>query len=77
MAALYRAGGVIPDDLIPQAHRREVPQRLMGVPALRRPDVRLRVADDVRLAPVPAEGDERLIPVAAHEPKLRKMDALV
>jgi hypothetical protein len=77
LAALYRAGGVIPDDLIPQAHGREVPQHLTGVPALRRPDIRLRVADDVRLAPVPAEGDERFIPVAAHEPKLREIDALV
>lgn len=60
MAALYRAGGVIPDDLIPQAHGREVPQRLTGVPALRRLDVPVRAADDVRLAPVPAEGDEWL-----------------
>ena len=77
MATLYRAGGVIPDDLIPQAHGREVPQRLTGVPALRRPDVWLRVVDDVRLAPVPAEGDERFIPVAAYELKLRETDALV
>jgi hypothetical protein len=27
--------------------------------------------------PVRAEGDERFIPVAAHEPKLREIDALV
>jgi hypothetical protein len=77
LAALYRAGGVIPDDLIPQAHGREVPQRLTGVPALRRPDVRLRVADDVRLAPVPAKSYERIILVAAHEPKLCEINALV
>jgi hypothetical protein len=64
-AALYQAVGVVWDDLIPQAKRREVQQPLTGVLALSDPHVRLRVADDVRLAPAPAEGAEWVLPVAA------------
>lgn len=59
-------GGVVDDDPFTQAERRLIAQHLVSVAALRCPVAQPETVDYVRLAPMPPQGAERLIPVTAH-----------
>jgi hypothetical protein len=58
----HLAGDVIGDDRVSQAERRLVMQRFAVIPALRGPGARFQSVDQVRLAPVPAQRAQWIIP---------------
>ncbi len=62
----HRPCGVVGDDQVTQAQRSARAERHVVVPALRHPVAGPQAVDRVRLAPVPAQRSERLVPVTDH-----------
>jgi len=65
-----RPGEVVRDNLLPQAERRGVAQRLAVIPAHGDPDIMLGMRDQVGRAPVPPQGSQRPLIAQLHPPNV-------